>query len=94
MVLWRAVIGYSAPGAPVFIMDLRRPGAEEDARKLVETHAPNEHEILKRDFYNSLLAAYKAAEIAAQLDSVGLGYLSVREVGDRHVTISGYFKAS
>jgi hypothetical protein len=34
----------------------------------------------------------EAPEIAAQLKASGLGYLVVREAGDRHVVISGYME--
>jgi SAM-dependent methyltransferase len=90
-VLWQAVRRYAAPGAPVFIVDLKRPGSPEEAHMLVETYCGSEPEILKRDFYNSLLAAFDVDEVKAHLKEENLDYLDVKEISDRHLLISGYF---
>jgi hypothetical protein len=50
----------------------------------------DEPEVLKKDFYNSLLAAFEPKEIQDQLEETGLGHLSIRQISDRHITISGY----
>jgi SAM-dependent methyltransferase len=89
-VLWRTVHRYAEPGAPIFIMDLKRPDTKEEARELVETYSGDEPEVLKKDFYNSLLAAFEPKEIQDQLEETGLGHLSIRQISDRHITISGY----
>lgn len=89
-VLWEAARHYAGPGAPAFIMDLKRPRSPREARELVETHSANEPEILKRDFYNSLLAAFEPDEIENQLKEAGLDHLSVKVVSDRHVVVVGY----
>jgi ubiquinone/menaquinone biosynthesis C-methylase UbiE len=88
-VLWQSVRRLAAPGAPVFVMDLRRPPTEDIARQMTDTYAAGEPEVLRRDFYNSLLAAYTPAEVRAQLEEAGLGVLEVREVSDRHLAVSG-----
>lgn len=88
-VMWQEVNRLAAPGAPVFIMDLRRPGSPAVARKLVDRYTGKEPEILRRDFYNSLLSAFRVEEIRKQLDRAGLEDLEVRELGDRHVLIAG-----
>ena len=88
-VLWRAVVDSAAPGAAVFIMDLRRPDTREQAGRLVQEYSGNEPEILRRDFFNSLLAAYRPEEIAAQLACANLSCLRVEAVGDRHVVVYG-----
>ena len=88
-VLWEVVGTYASPGAPVFVMDLMRPDTVEDARELVELHSAEEPEVLKEDFYNSLLAAFTPEEIRGQLKNSGLDNLSVTMVSDRHVVISG-----
>ena len=88
-VLWRTLDGCAEPGAAVFIMDLRRPDTRQQAGRLVEEYSGNEPEILKRDFFNSLLAAYRPEEIAAQLARAGLSGLQVEAVGDRHVVVYG-----
>ena len=89
-VLWRTVVDYAELGAAVFIMDLRRPDTREQAGRLVQEYSGNEPEVLRRDFFNSLLAAYRPEEIAAQLAWVNLSGLQVETVGDRHVVVHGH----
>ena len=89
-VLWEAVQRWARPGAPVFIMDLFRPKSTVQAQQLVDTYAATEPEILRRDFYNSLLAAFTIDEIKSQLATTGLGHFSVVPVSDRHIVVSGY----
>lgn len=89
-VLWECIHRYAAPGAPVFVMDLMRPESVVQAELLLETYAANEPPILRQDFFNSLLAAYRVPEVAAQLASAGLARLEVRAVSDRHLTVSGH----
>ncbi len=88
-VLWEAVRRFAASGAPVFVMDLKRPKSIFEARKLVEAYASSEPEVLQRDFYNSLLAAFTVDEIEAQLRAASLEHLAVQEVSDRHLLIAG-----
>jgi len=87
--LWRGVSEYAARGAALFIMDLRRPDSRERARELVEEYAGAEPELLKRDFLNSLLAAFRPEEIGAQLEQAGFTRLKVEAEGDRHVIVYG-----
>ena len=87
-VLWKTVIKYAKPAAYVFIMDLLRPHSREQAEHLVEHYAAAEPEILKRDFFQSLLAAFTLAEIEQQLEEAGLP-LSCQQISDRHVFVSG-----
>jgi hypothetical protein len=70
-------------------MDLIRPGTAGEARRLVETYSPDEPDILKRDFYNSLLAAFEIDEVKQQLKEAGLGGLKVSRVSDRHLIVYG-----
>jgi len=86
---WSAVNRLSAAGTRVFIMDLIRPGTAGEARRLVETYSPDEPDILKRDFYNSLLAAFEIDEVKQQLKEAGLGGLKVTRVSDRHLIVYG-----
>ncbi len=88
-VLWDAVDSASQPGTRVFIMDLLRPASERQARALVEQYAGGEAEILRHDFYHSLLAAYRPAEVAVQLAAAGLEQLAIRVVSDRHFIVYG-----
>jgi ubiquinone/menaquinone biosynthesis C-methylase UbiE len=87
--LWRAVTQYAAPGAAVFIMDLRRPDSREWAGALVDEYAGTEPEILQRDFFNSLLAAFRLEEITEQLAQAGLAPFRVEAAGDRHIIVHG-----
>ena len=89
LALWHSILRHAAPGAPVFVMDLRRPENHEQALKLVERYAAGEPEVLRRDFYNSLLAAYRVEEMLAQLAALGIDWLQVEALGDRHVIAHG-----
>jgi hypothetical protein len=88
-VLWQTARGVAAPGAPVFVMDLRRPASTEDAARLVATYAADEHPILRDDFHASLCAAYTVDEVHAQLEHAGLP-LRVEALGDRHLLVWGH----
>ena len=71
-------------------MDLLRPDSRERAQQLVDCYAANEPDVLRRDFYNSLLAAYRLEEISAQLAAAGLALaLRVEVVSDRHFIAFG-----
>ena len=87
--LWIAVRRLAGPGAPVLIMDLVRPTANEVVDELVEEYASGEPEVLRRDFANSLRAAYRVAEVELQLAQARLPWLAVAMVTDRHMVVSG-----
>lgn len=89
LIIWDAVKYCSGQGAPVFIMDLMRPDSPQRAEELVRLYAGEASPVLKKDFYNSLLAAYKSYEIMSQLETAGLDYLTVEVVSDRHVLVWG-----
>lgn len=88
-VLWRVVRGYGASGAAVLVMDLARPDNQATARGIVERYAADEPPLLRRDFFNSLLAAFTPAEVEEQLQVAGLGELRVEMVSDRHLLVWG-----
>ncbi len=88
-VLWGAVREAGAPGAVVVVMDLFRPPSPGAAQEIVDAYAGEEPEVLQRDFYNSLCAAFEPDEVRAQLDACGLGALGVRTVSDRHLLVAG-----
>ena len=85
-ILWSA-IGQASPSHGVFVMDLFSPGSLEEAQALVDRHAAQEPEVLKVDFFNSLLAAYRLEEIEDQLVDAGLSSLNAEKVSDRHVIV-------
>lgn len=88
-VLWKAIMSHAVPGTKIFVYDLLRPGDRESAAAMVEHYSAGEPEVLKRDFYNSLLAAFVPAEVEQQLCCCGLGELSIRAVSDRHMILFG-----
>lgn len=82
--LWDAVRRFAAPGASVFVMDLLRPPSARAARALVGHYAAGEPEVLRRDFFQSLCAAYRPDEATAQIERAGFGTLACASVSDRH----------
>lgn len=87
--LWRAIRACACPGAPVFVMDLFRPQSRIEAEKIVEQYAGKETDVLKADFLNSLLAAYRPVEIMDQLISINMNALRIETVSDRHLIVFG-----
>jgi 2-polyprenyl-3-methyl-5-hydroxy-6-metoxy-1,4-benzoquinol methylase len=88
--LWATVASCVGPGAPVVVMDLVRPDGEAEVDRLVACYTAGAPEVLRRDFHNSLHAAYRLEEVRAQLDDAGLGHLRVEQVTDRHLLVSGF----
>lgn len=86
--LWNFVKRYSGNGTRIAIMDLFRPQSVRQAKEIVEMYAATEPEILQRDFYHSLLAAFTPEEIEEQLREAGLNF-DVERISDRHIFISG-----
>ena len=89
LTLWQTVNAVAQAGAPILIMDLLRPSSVEEAHKLVNVYADDAPDLLRRDFFNSLLAAYRPEEIRAQLQQAGLPLLQIEIVSDRHMLIWG-----
>lgn len=88
-ILWSSIRRWSGPTTKVFVMDLLRPPSQADARVLVEHYAQSEPDVLRTDFYNSLLAAYRPEEIDAQLITAALTHLHTEVVSDRHFIVWG-----
>jgi ubiquinone/menaquinone biosynthesis C-methylase UbiE len=87
-ILWQTLKTAARPGTRVAVMDLLRPPSLEAAKALVETYAAAEKDILRRDFYHSLLAAFTLEEIRDQLEKAELP-LNIEQISDRHVLITG-----
>jgi ubiquinone/menaquinone biosynthesis C-methylase UbiE len=87
--LWQTIRRYGRSGTQVCIMDLRRPSSEAEAQLLADTYTGGEAPLLKRDFYNSLRAAFTPDEVTAQLKSAGLESFTVSTVSDRHMLVCG-----
>jgi SAM-dependent methyltransferase len=88
-VLWAAMQATARSGACLFVQDLYRPDSPERAQAIVDEYAGGEPEVLRRDFFNSLLAAFTPAEVEAQLTAAGLDGFTVRTVTDRHLVAFG-----
>lgn len=88
--LWQTIKKFGKPGTFVLVMDLVRPANQKEAHTIVEFYSGNEPEILKEDFFNSLLGAYNVNEVQSQLDSAKLSCLEVEMVSDRHFTVKGF----
>ena len=84
LALWQAIRRWSLPTSAVFVMDLLRPETPREVERLVDEYAAGEPEVLRRDFHNSLLAAYRPHEVHDQLRRAGLRELDVEIVSDRH----------
>lgn len=89
MPFWRTVRRAVRPGGAAYVMDLARPATRAAAHAIVAREAGSEPEILRRDFYNSLLAAFTPDEIVAQLATAGLAALRCELVSDRHWLVWG-----
>ncbi|MDH3286944.1 MAG: class I SAM-dependent methyltransferase [Betaproteobacteria bacterium] len=88
--LWQAVARAARSGAPILVMDLLRPISRDAALGLVRLHAGDAAPVLARDFFKSLLAAYRPDEVALQLRATGLTHLDVEVVSDRHWLVWGH----
>jgi ubiquinone/menaquinone biosynthesis C-methylase UbiE len=87
--LWETIAACAQPGALVLMMDLSRPASTTAVDGLVETYAIDAPEVLRRDFRNSLFAAYTVDEVRQQLARAGLTTLGVEHVSDRHLAVRG-----
>jgi ubiquinone/menaquinone biosynthesis C-methylase UbiE len=87
--LWQTIRRYGRSGTQVCIKDLRRPSTEAEAQLLADTYTGSESPVLKRDFYNSLRAAFTPDEVTAQLKLAGLESFTVSSISDRHLLVWG-----
>lgn len=87
--LWESMRSAAATNACLFVQDLMRPDSTAAAQDLVDQYAPDEPDVLRRDFFNSLCAAFTPDEIRSQLAAAGLDALTVAPVTDRHLTVTG-----
>ncbi len=87
-ILWRAIGQLASEGCYLQVMDLHRPDSRDQAEAIVAEHATEAPEVLKTDFFNSLLAAYTADEIVEQLNQAGLAGLELTRPTERHWLVS------
>ena len=88
-VLWQALRALAAPGALVYVKDLRRPPSAAAAEALLALHAAAAPPVLQRDYLASLHAAFEPCEVEAQLVEAGLGGLQVGALEDRYLEVWG-----
>ncbi|MGB0908826.1 MAG: class I SAM-dependent methyltransferase [Nitrospirales bacterium] len=86
---WYIIKTMAKSGAPVFVMDLIRPESTEEAQAIVDQYALNEPAQLRKDFYNSLLAAFTEDDVAAHLAELNLSRLLLDVPDDRHWIVEG-----
>ena len=86
-ILWSTIDQFANAETSIFVMDLVRPESRDEAEELVERYAGNESRVLRTDFFNSLLAAYRLEEIEQQLQGSSRLSFAVEMVSDRHVMI-------
>ncbi len=86
---WQKLRQLVRPGAPVLVMDLLRPESPEAAQTIVDRYAAGAPDILRRDFYNSLLAAFTEDEVTTQLARMNLTRLLIDIPDDRHWVVGG-----
>ncbi len=90
--MWSTIKQFATADTAIYVCDLYRPESKQDAQQLVDRYAGDEPEILRRDFYNSLLAAFTPDEIRIQIITAGLDSLQIDKVSDRHILIYGYLQ--
>lgn len=89
-VLWDALVPLAAPGATVYIRDLRRPPSPEAVQALRMRYVSQAPAVLQRDYVASLHAAFTVAEVRQQLAEAGLdNQLQVAELDDRYLEVWG-----
>lgn len=91
--LWQTIRRYARCGTMVFIADLRRPATRTQARRFERKYARGQPAVLRRDFFNSLLAAFTPREVRWQLKRAGLDELQVEVVSDRHLIVFGRIRS-
>lgn len=89
LTLWE-VVAALPKGAPVWVVDLLRPTSQNMLEELVARHAQQADPLLAEDFANSLRAAYRPPEIAAQLRARELAHLNIETTSDRHLAVWGW----
>ena len=84
---WETVKALSHDDSQIFIADLFRPESESEIQTLVTRHMADSPPVLKKDFYNSLNAAFTPLEIQEQLEQAGLTGFEILKLSDRHQVI-------
>jgi SAM-dependent methyltransferase len=88
-VLWETIAACASADTRIYVVDLFRPETVAAARRLVDAYAAGGPEILRRDFFHSLCAAFEPREVEMQLEAAGLSGLAVAVISDRHLVVQG-----
>ena len=91
-VLWETVLSHASFGTKVYVVDLFRPQTVAEVQRLVDIYAAGEPDILRKDFYNSLCAAFEPHEVVTQLATTGLAGLAIDVISDRHIAVHGVLR--
>ena len=86
---WNKLRQLLRPGSPVLVMDLLRPDSPEEAQAIVDRYASGAPAVLRRDFFNSLMAAFTEDEVTTQLARMNLTRLLIDVIDDRHWVVGG-----
>jgi len=86
---WNEIRRTIRPGGRILVRDLRRPPTPRDAQRLVDQHAGGESQLLREEFFRSLLSAYAPEEVTRQLQAAKLGMLMIEVISDRHLDVHG-----
>lgn len=93
-VFWTAIRRLGAPGAWIYVRDLRRPETAEALEMLVARETVGAPAILLRDYRASLYAAFRPQEVEQQLREAGLTGFRVEPLEDRYLEVWGQLTAS
>jgi hypothetical protein len=88
-VLWHTVTTLAAPGAVLYLQDLRRPGDEAALERLNRDHGATLPPLVRVDYLHSLRAAFSPEEVAEQLARAGLPELALHVVDDQYLVVEG-----
>jgi len=84
---WHNLIRLTEDNGFILCMDLHRPDDESSLINLLHTYGGN-NLTLKKDFENSLRAAYTIDEIKSQLNEINKISFTIKPVSDRHFFVS------
>jgi 2-polyprenyl-3-methyl-5-hydroxy-6-metoxy-1,4-benzoquinol methylase len=88
--LWQTVAQLGAPGAFVYVQDLRRPDNGQAVEALVAAEMASAPEVLRHDYRASLHAAFTPEEVQQQLEQAGLAaQLQVAPRQERYLEVWG-----
>jgi trans-aconitate 2-methyltransferase len=89
LLFWRTVRHLAAPGAVLFLQDLRRPADEAALERLARQHGASLDPLVHADYVHSLRAAFTPEEVSAQLVFAGLEGLVVTLHADQYLRVQG-----